>query len=55
MVLLDQASPGIEEAEGAFVGLTLLGEVSTVGFFVRARSDEMSARLVLRTCPRIPF
>ena len=46
MVLLDQTSPGIEEAESAFVRLTLLGGVSTVGFFVRACSDEPSARLV---------
>lgn len=46
MVLLHQVSPGIEKAEGAFVRLTLLGEVSTVGFFVRACSDELSARLV---------
>lgn len=46
MVLLDHASPDIEEAEGAFVRLTLLGEVSTAGFFVRACSDELSARLV---------
>ena len=51
MVSLEQASLGVEEAEGHFVQLTLLGEVSTVGFFVRTCSDELSARLA-HVCSR---